>query len=110
VERFAGYLRGHQRVTALFTTNAGLGLLAIRAADRLGLRVPDDLSLAGIDPVEAFPISIRAITCAIQPGEAIGRTAIDLIREGLEGKAARRVLLPTHIEPAGSVSRPKPLD
>jgi len=110
VERFTGYLHGHPRITALFATNAGLALLAIRAADRLGLRIPDDLSLVGIDPVEAFPISIRAITCAIQPGEAIGRTAIDLIREGLGGKAPRRVLVPTHVEPAGSVSRPRPLD
>ncbi|MGH2412027.1 MAG: GntR family transcriptional regulator, partial [Chloroflexota bacterium] len=110
VERFAAYLRVHPRVTALFATNAGVGLVAIRAADRLGLRVPDDLSIVGIDPVEAFPISIRAITCAIQPGEAIGRAAIDLIREGLEGKPARRVLLPTHIERADSVSAPKPMD
>lgn len=110
VERFAGYLRGHPRVTAIFATNAGLALMAIRAADRLGLRIPDDLSLAGIDPVEAFPISVRAITCAIQPGEAIGRTAIDLICEGLDGKAPRRVLLPTRIERAGSVSTPRPLD
>jgi len=110
VERFAAYLRGRPRITALFATNAGVALLAIRAADRLGLRIPDDLSLVGIDPVEAFPISVRAITCAVQPGETIGRTAIDLLCEGLGGKAPRRVLLPTHIEHAGSVSRSRPMD
>lgn len=108
VERLAAYLRRTPRVSAVFATNATLALLALRAAERLGRCIPADLSIACIDPVQAFPLPVPAVTCAVQQGVEIGRTAVDLLREQLAGEPPRRVMLPMVIERAGTVAPPKP--
>jgi GntR family transcriptional regulator, arabinose operon transcriptional repressor len=107
VQHFMAFLETHPDVTAIFATNAILGLLALRALERLALRVPADMSLVCIDPLEAIPLSLPAVTTAVQQAEAIGVTAVALLQEVLAGKAPRTVLLPMELRRAGSVGPPR---
>jgi GntR family transcriptional regulator of arabinose operon len=108
VERFAGFLEDHPNVTAVYATNAMMGLLALQAFDQLRLRCPDDVSLVCIDPVEAIPQIVRPVTAVLQQSEAIGTTAVTLMEELLAGQPSRSVLLPMHLRQAGSVGPPAP--
>ncbi len=106
VEHFVDFLRTRSHVTAIYATNASLGLLALRAVERLELRIPDRMSVVCIDPVEAIPIHLQPLTAAVQAEEAIGVTAIQLLQEALAGKPPRTVLLPMQLRRAGSVGPP----
>ena len=108
VDHFVEFLRKRTHVTAIYATNASLGLLALRTVERLGLRIPDQLSVVCIDPVEAIPLYLRPLTTAAQQDEVIGITAIQLLQEALAGKPPRTVLLPMHLRRAGSVGPPAP--
>jgi GntR family transcriptional regulator of arabinose operon len=106
VEAFVQFLRAHPHVTAIYATNAFVGLVGYRAVQRLGLRLPEDLSLVSIDPLEAIPLSLPAVTCGVQQGEAIGRTAVTLLQELMAGEPPRSVQLPVLLRRAGSVGPP----
>ena len=107
VDRFAAYLRARPEITAIFASNAALALLALRACEQVGLRIPDDLSMTCIDAVQSYPLTLPTVTCALQPSVAIGRPAVELLREQLHGQPPRRVTLPMRIERAGSVTPPR---
>jgi DNA-binding LacI/PurR family transcriptional regulator len=107
VRHFVEFLEAHPDVTAIFATNAILGLLALRALERLALRIPEDMSLVCIDPLQAIPLSLPAIAAAEQQAEAIGATAVALLQEALAGKPPRTVLLPMELRRAGSVGPPR---
>lgn len=106
VENFAEFLRTHPEVTAIYANNALLALVAYRAAQRLQLRIPEDMSLACIDPLEALPLSLPAITCGVQQVELMGSTAVTLLQEVMAGKPPRTVLLPMALRRAGSIAPP----
>lgn len=109
IDRFAAYLRARPDVTAIFASNSALALLALRACERVGLRIPDDLSIVCIDAVQTYPLTLPTFTCALQPSFEIGRTAVELLREQLTGQPPRRVTLPVQIRHAGSVVPPRVL-
>jgi DNA-binding LacI/PurR family transcriptional regulator len=106
ISQFVAFLEQHPGVTAIYATNAQLALLAYRATNHLHLRIPDDISLVCIDPLEAIPLSLPALTCAVQPADAIGETAVTLLREAMAGQPPRTVLLPMQLRRAGSVGPP----
>jgi GntR family transcriptional regulator of arabinose operon len=108
IEPFVAFLEDRPDVTAIFATNAFLGLIAYRAIERLGLRIPENISLVCVDPLEAIPLELPAVTCGVQQGEAIGRTAVTLLQEVMSGKPPRIVLLPMLLRKNGSVGQPAP--
>ena len=109
VARLIEFLRARPHVTALCATNAMLGLIALRALEQMRLHIPNDISLVCIDPVEAIPLSLPAVTAAVQQAEEIGRTAYTLLQEALDHLPPRTVLLPMHLRRAGSVGPPRTL-
>ncbi|AZN39361.1 GntR family transcriptional regulator [Paenibacillus albus] len=60
VEKIASHLREHPQITAIFATEYNIAQLAQRAANELGLKVPEDLSIICFDSPEingAFPLT-----------------------------------------------------
>ena len=106
IDRVVEFIETHPSVTAIYATNALLALIAYRAIKQLNLLIPEDISLVCIDPLEAIPLSLPAVTCAVQQGEAIGQTAVTLLQEALAGKPSRTVTLPMQIRRVGSVGPP----
>ena len=106
VDSFAAYLQGRPETTAVFATNSALALLALRAAERLQWRIPDDLSVISIDPLEAIPLALPTFTCMLQQEVELGMLGVRLLQEQLAGRPPRRVMLPMRLRRAGSVAPP----
>lgn len=75
-----------QRPTGVVAQSDLLAAGVIRAAESLGLRVPEDVSVTGFDGVD-LPWLDHHLTTVMQPGEAKGRLLGDLTRRSLAGEA-----------------------
>jgi len=71
---------------ALFCHSDMLALGAMNQAKRLGLRVPQDLSIVGFDDIELSRYCEPPLTTVTQPRYQIGREAMLLLLDELQGK------------------------
>ena len=88
--------------------SSGLVLLGLaEAVKAAGVRVPDEVALAGFDDLPWTQLVTPDITVLRQPTYDIGRTAIKLLidRVADPGRAARRVILRGELVPRGSTRR-----
>ncbi len=91
----AAMLAAHPDITALVCTSDILALGALGEARERGLRVPEDLSVAGFDGV---PEAERAgLTTVRQPFGEKGREAGRLLLERGDRNASEHVTLPTEL-------------
>lgn len=72
---------------ALFCHSDIMALGALSQAKAQGLRVPQDISLVGFDDIELARYSDPQLTTVAQPRFAIGREAMLLLLEQLQGKS-----------------------
>ena len=102
--RMGGYVAGREllsgadRPTAVVTANNFLGFGLIDAARELGISVPEDLAIVTFDDVEIVT-DAPFFTCAAQPAEAMGRTAVERLIARLSGDASpmRETVLHTQV-------------
>ncbi len=80
-------LSASDRPTAIFASNDDMALGAMAMAYRLGLNIPNDLSIAGFDDTPAGSVMWPQLTTVRQPIFDMGAAAADLIISG-EAKAA----------------------
>ncbi|MFJ8861775.1 LacI family DNA-binding transcriptional regulator [Streptomyces sp. NPDC102451] len=81
-----------------YNDTMALGLLA-RLHSR-GIRIPEDLSVVGIDGIPMAGMAHPALTTVQVPAQAVGRAAVDLMLERLrtpEQSSAHRGELPVHL-------------
>jgi DNA-binding LacI/PurR family transcriptional regulator len=71
-------------VTAIFACTDAIALGVCRRLWQLGLRIPDDISLAGYDNIDLPSISSPAVTTVSQPARKLGREAAGMIIDCLE--------------------------
>ncbi|MFB4349755.1 LacI family DNA-binding transcriptional regulator [Microbacterium sp. CR_7] len=74
------------RPTAIFAQSDLLAVGVIRAAEELGLRVPDDLSVAGFDGIDADGLGDLVLTTSVQPAVEKGRAAGEQVARMLRGE------------------------
>jgi LacI family transcriptional regulator len=83
-----------RRPTALLAINDLLGMVTIRAAADLGLRVPEDVSIASFDDIPFSKISVPRLTTIASSPEQNGRAAVRLLLRRLnEPDRPREVLV-----------------
>ena len=95
VEQIAAYLNKPGRPTALFVP---VDMLAIKvmevARDQLGLRVPEEVAIAGFDDILAAAHTSPPLTTVRHPTLEVGRRAAELLFEraaGSSGKGRARI-------------------
>jgi DNA-binding LacI/PurR family transcriptional regulator len=76
-----------QGVTGIVCASDPIALGAIRAARRLGLSVPADVSVVGYDDSAFMSCTDPPLTTVRQPIEAIGRAAVAMLAGQIEGAA-----------------------
>lgn len=76
-----GLLQAHRRPTALLCGNDILAVSAIHAARRLGIRVPEDLSIIGIGDFKGSKEMEPALTTVRIPARSIGQIAGDQLAQ-----------------------------
>jgi DNA-binding LacI/PurR family transcriptional regulator len=72
-------------VTGIICGSDPLALGAIRAVRRLGMSVPEDVSVVGFDDSAFMNCTNPPLTTVRQPIEAMGRTAVTLLVSQIEG-------------------------
>lgn len=105
-EKFVALLTGPARPTAIFAGGFYLALAAIQAARKLGLRVPDDISIVGFDDPASAPLLDPPLTTVRQPLEEMAKSAYTALRQAI--KSSDRVVssmeLPTKLITRGSTA------
>jgi len=82
--------------TAVFAFNNLTTMGVLHALDRAGLRVPEDVAVAGFDDIELASLLHPRLTLVRQPAAEIGRRAAELLFQRLEGNSSakpRRVVV-----------------
>ncbi len=70
--------------TAIFAANDETAYGVMAAAEKRGLRIPDDVALVGFDDVTSSALTRPALTTVRQPFYEMGRAAIELLISTLE--------------------------
>jgi DNA-binding LacI/PurR family transcriptional regulator len=94
------------RPTAIVAQSDLLALGAVQAAEELGLRVPDDLSVTGFDGIE-LPWFPGTLTTVLQHGEEKGQRLGAMVQALLDGEHPANATMPTELR-IGTTSAPPP--
>jgi len=102
-------LRRPDRPTAVFAGNDLEALGVIEAARRIGLRVPDDLSVVGFDDSMFAATSSPGLTTIRQPLEQMGEVAYRILSDLIQGRpmASTRTELAATLVVRGSTAPPR---
>lgn len=74
-------------VTAIFAVCDYMAMEIIAGLNRLGIKTPDDVSVAGFDDIPAAAIYLPALTTVAQPMERLGRRTAEILFERLADKS-----------------------
>jgi DNA-binding LacI/PurR family transcriptional regulator len=86
-----------RHVSAIICASDVMALGAIRAARRLGLEVPRDVSVVGYDDSALMNLTDPPLTTVRQPIEAMGRMVVELLLAQIGGRAVN--LGEVHFDP-----------
>ncbi|MEZ6012346.1 MAG: LacI family DNA-binding transcriptional regulator [Hyphomonas sp.] len=78
-------LSRNRNITALFAMSDEIAIGAIRAAQDLGMRLPEDVSVTGFDNIEFGKYCTPPLTTVMQPAERIGEMAMTMMGNLLRG-------------------------
>jgi len=100
-----------EEFTGIWAENDLLAIGAMREMDRLGIRVPDDVSIIGMDDIKTTQMILPALTTIRQPFAGICRKAVELLLKRMEnpGSPPRRLVLAPDLVIRDSVHRRPPL-
>ncbi|MFF9149274.1 LacI family DNA-binding transcriptional regulator [Streptomyces sp. NPDC014861] len=90
------------RPTAVICDDDILAAGVCKAALRLGLRVPEDLSVTGFDDMALATAVEPELTTVRLPAEEFGRRGMEALLAVLAGEPARSDVLPVELVPRGS--------
>jgi LacI family transcriptional regulator len=89
------------RPRAVFATNDMMAIGAMVAIRDAGLRVPDDIAVAGYDDITVARLLNPPLTTVAQFPERLGRRAAEMLFERLDGSVigeGRRVEMPYELK------------
>ncbi len=79
---------------AIVTCNDNIALGVYRAVGELGLRIPEDVAVAGFNDIPAAQFIHPPLSTVRLPAEEIGETAVDMLLERVSGRVlAKRVFI-----------------
>jgi DNA-binding LacI/PurR family transcriptional regulator len=97
----------HRRPTAVIAQSDVLAAGVLQAAAGLGLRVPEDLSVAGFDGADLHWLGDTRLTTVVQPTDEKGRAAAQAAMDLIAGGSPRDLTLPVTLR-IGTTSGPPP--
>ncbi|WP_426452432.1 LacI family DNA-binding transcriptional regulator [Paenibacillus sp. S-38] len=101
-------LQQDERPTAIVAANNFIGVNTLRALRSLGIRVPEDISVACFDDPDIIPDYNPFLTVAKQPAYDMGYIGMQLLIERVQSEAptaSRKIVLPSELMVRTSTSR-----
>ncbi|GAA4703888.1 LacI family DNA-binding transcriptional regulator [Nocardioides conyzicola] len=95
------------RPTGVVCFSDAFAIATVRAAESLGLRVPDDVSIVGFDDSVVAAASRPPLTTVRQEVGAKGRAAVAAIADVMGGRSPAAVVLPTTLVVRDSTAPPR---
>jgi LacI family transcriptional regulator, repressor for deo operon, udp, cdd, tsx, nupC, and nupG len=93
------------RPTAVFCTSDEMAIGLMRTLFSAGLRVPEDISVAGFDDIEFAAVAEPPLTTIHQPRRELGQAAASALIELLQGRSSpKRIRLETELVIRDSVA------
>lgn len=90
--------------TALFALSDTTAIAAMKALEDHGVRIPEDVSVIGIDGLSVSEYVSPTLTTMIQPAEEMGWESVRILLDMLEGREKpRHLLLPARLRQGASV-------
>ena len=97
-----------KRPSAVFCSNDEMAIGLLRAFASAGLRVPDDISVAGFDDIEFAEMASPALTTIRQPRRELGQQGASALLELLGGRTPpQRIRLETELIVRASTAMPQ---
>jgi LacI family transcriptional regulator len=101
-------MASRQKPSAIFCGNDLLAVGALLEAQRMGLNVPSDLSICGIDNLEISEAINPGLTTVSLPTQDLGRIAAQNMLSAISGEIiAAKSLLPFELVVRGSTGLPR---
>lgn len=75
-----------KKVTAVFAITDSLAIGACKALDEAGLKIPDDISVAGYDGLELAEYYIPSLTTIVQPVEKMAKETLKMLFKLISGE------------------------
>ncbi|OAH13698.1 LacI family DNA-binding transcriptional regulator [Streptomyces jeddahensis] len=96
-------------VTAIYTSSLAQAIGAMGAILKLGLRIPEDISVVGNDDLPIAGHLVPPLTTVAMPLYELGTAAVDALVAAIEGAPMGDVVVPTepHLVLRGSTARPE---
>ncbi|WP_405117128.1 GntR family transcriptional regulator [Paenibacillus sp. FSL K6-1217] len=109
IARLVAHLQSHPSITALFAIEYNIALLAKTAVERLGLRIPEDISIICFDSPPTHLGGGYAFTHMRQNEEEMGRIALENVLSIMNGQAVpNKVMLDAELVPGNSTAPVRP--
>ena len=103
---FASWLTSLPKPTGVFVANDLLGVEVVNVCNALGFKVPDDVSVLGIDNDEIACENVKPTLSSVRPNfDEAGFLAAELLAERLAHPKSKAVLAPRTFAAAGIVRR-----
>ncbi|WP_379131824.1 GntR family transcriptional regulator [Paenibacillus sp. sgz500958] len=103
ISRLISHLESHPSITALFAIEYNIALLAKTAVERLGLRIPEDISIICFDSPPTHLGGGYSFTHMRQNEEEMGRIAVENVLRIMDGQSVpNKVMLEAELIPGNS--------
>jgi len=99
------FFETHRDVTAVLAMSDMMAMGITRALHEMGLRVPQDVSVAGFDGTVMGRYYVPSIASVRQPTEEIARKSVELLCDMLEGGQAQHIKVGYSMVEGESVAR-----
>lgn len=95
-------------ITAIFCANDNTAIGAIKALRERGYRIPEDISIIGVDDIETAQYLSPMLTTVHIPTEEMGRTAAKILIDRISGghKLPMKIVLPFYIAKRDTCAKP----
>lgn len=90
-------LKQHPEVTAVICTNDLMAMGAIKEIRKAGLRVPEDISVIGVDNIQASEQFIPSLTTIAQDGKTYGAKAFEALYKDIDRGETGKYIVPMQL-------------
>ncbi len=95
--------------TIIFTSNNDMALAVMRTANKLGLNIPNDISLVTVDDSQWLEAIAPGIAVVERPVDELAKLAVEKLIEHINNKTKKpeKIVLPTNLLTRGSIKNLK---